>query len=37
MARFQWDENKNKINIEKHGIDFNEASQVFDDESRRNF
>ena len=29
--RFEWDENKNKINISKHGINFNEASSVFDD------
>ncbi|MCQ2363081.1 MAG: BrnT family toxin [Acidaminococcaceae bacterium] len=29
--RFEWDENKNKINISKHGVDFNEASSVFDD------
>ena len=29
---FEWDENKNKINIEKHGIDFIEASTVFSDE-----
>ncbi len=29
--RFEWDENKNKINIEKHGIDFNTAVRVFND------
>ena len=33
MYRFEWDENKNAINIEKHGIDFNEASTVFFDEA----
>ncbi len=32
MYVFDWDENKNKINQEKHGIDFNEASTVFFDE-----
>ena len=32
MYFFDWDENKNKINIEKHGIDFNEASTCFYDE-----
>ena len=30
--QFIWDENKNSENIEKHGIDFNEASTVFYDE-----
>ncbi|MBD2453238.1 BrnT family toxin [Nostoc sp. FACHB-87] len=28
---FDWDENKNLSNIEKHGLNFNEASQAFDD------
>lgn len=32
--RFQWDENKNKINLEKHGIDFQEAKLIFDDEKK---
>ena len=27
---FKWDQRKNKINIEKHGIDFNDAVQMFD-------
>jgi len=26
---FEWDETKNKLNIEKHNIDFNDAQQVF--------
>ena len=26
---FEWDENKNKINIEKHHIDFNDAKIIF--------
>jgi len=29
---FEWDENKNAINISKHGIDFDEASSIFYDE-----
>lgn len=32
MYIFDWDENKNRINQEKHGIDFDEASTVFFDE-----
>ena len=32
MYYFDWDENKNKINITKHGISFDEASTVFFDE-----
>lgn len=31
---FEWDENKNLSNIEKHGISFHTASQVFEDENR---
>ena len=31
MIKFQWDENKNQINIQKHGISFEEASSVFYD------
>jgi uncharacterized DUF497 family protein len=33
-GRFEWDEDKNAINIEKHGIDFNYAKKVFDDNDR---
>jgi uncharacterized DUF497 family protein len=29
--RFEWDENKNRANITKHGIDFRAAIPVFDD------
>ncbi len=29
--RFEWDETKNAINLRKHGIDFDDASLVFDD------
>ena len=28
---FEWDENKNKINMLKHGVSFTEAQTVFDD------
>ncbi len=32
---FEWDENKNKLNIEKHSIDFNDAKEVFYDVKRK--
>lgn len=32
MYVFDWNENKNQINIKKHGIGFDEASSVFYDE-----
>ncbi len=28
---FEWDENKNNLNIEKHGISFEKAKSIFDD------
>lgn len=28
---FEWDENKNRINKAKHGVDFEAASHVFED------
>jgi uncharacterized protein len=31
---FEWDERKNISNIQKHGISFNDASQVFFDPHR---
>lgn len=31
---FEWDENKNKSNIEKHGIDFNDAITIFEEKTR---
>ena len=31
---FEWDENKNKSNQLKHGISFEEATKIFDDEKR---
>ena len=34
MIKFEWDQKKNQKNIEKHGISFEEAVSVFqDDES----
>ncbi len=32
LYRFEWDEQKNRSNIEKHGISFEEASTVFYDD-----
>lgn len=32
--QFEWDEQKEKINISKHGIDFSTAALVFGDENR---
>ncbi len=32
--KFEWDEEKNRLNKIKHGIDFNIAIHVFDDENR---
>lgn len=29
--QFEWDENKNKLNQQKHGVAFEEAQKVFDD------
>jgi len=29
--RFEWDENKRLYNIEKHGLDFQDADAVFKD------
>lgn len=33
MVRFEWDENKARINKKKHGISFEEAETVFYDAS----
>ncbi len=27
--QFEWDDAKNRINIQKHGIDFNDAKDIF--------
>ncbi len=34
---FEWDENKNGKNKEKHKLDFETAKEVFDDENRIDF
>ena len=34
MASFEWSEDKNKLNIEKHGVSFYEAQQAFLDPCR---
>ena len=31
---FEWDEKKNRINKSKHGIDFNTATELWNDQSR---
>lgn len=33
MLHFEWDENKNQVNQEKHGVSFEEAETVFYDEN----
>ena len=35
--RFEWDEEKEKINIRKHGVSFDEARSVFYDENAVEF
>lgn len=32
--RFEWDPEKNEINVRKYGISFPYATRVFDDEER---
>lgn len=32
--KFEWDKNKNNSNIEKHGIDFNNITEVFQDQNK---
>lgn len=32
--QFEWDDQKEKINITKHGLDFETAARVFEDENR---
>ena len=34
ISDFEWDPEKEKINIIKHGVDFSEAMQAFDDPNR---
>jgi len=33
-AEFEWDPQKNHLNIKKHGVDFYDAQQAFMDEKR---
>lgn len=37
MKDFEWDENKRKYNLEKHGIDFIDTLAIFDDPDRIEF
>jgi uncharacterized protein len=30
-VEYEWDEEKAKLNLKKHGVDFDEAATVFDD------
>ncbi|MDR2144129.1 MAG: BrnT family toxin [Treponema sp.] len=30
-GRFEWDEDKDRLNVMKHGFSFNEITEVFDD------
>jgi len=32
--RFEWDDDKSRSNLLKHGIDFEEAKQLWQDENR---
>lgn len=32
--QFEWDEQKERLNIKKHGLDFETAVRVFEDENR---
>ena len=31
---FEWDENKSRVNKSKHGIDFNTATELWNDQDR---
>lgn len=31
IGSFEWDEHKNQLNLAKHGIDFDDAVEIFDD------
>jgi len=37
VLRFEWDERKNRANIKKHGVSFDEARTVFYDENAKHF
>ncbi len=34
---FEWDDKKNEINVVRHGIRFEQAALIFDDENRLEF
>ena len=34
MLKFEWDEDKSRLNLKKHGIDFETAILVFNDMER---
>lgn len=34
---FEWDDDKNNLNIKKHGIDFSKILKIFSDENRIEF
>jgi uncharacterized DUF497 family protein len=37
MVRFIWDERKNRANLKKHGVDFNDAVRAWYDPGRLDF
>jgi len=37
MIQFIWDENKNRANLKKHGVDFNDAARAWYDPYRLDF
>ena len=37
MVRFTWDEKKNRENLKKHGVDFNDAVRAWFDPDRLDF
>ena len=37
MPSFIWDEKKNKVNLKKHGVDFNDAVRAWYDPNRLDF
>ena len=37
MLSFEWDEDKSKVNLKKHGVSFEEAHTVFYDENAIEF
>lgn len=37
VAAFEWDDNKRRLNVAKHGIDFDDAKEVFYDPAALTF